>query len=402
MKFLSALFAVFGMFFALTAAQMSMESGKYKVVFSDMPHRWSIIQIFCDGVELGTNTGYYSNIMSPTPGKYIGAGHNEGGLEVFLEGTVTVDENAPVPVAAGVFKGNKVVFRKSSTLADVKMMVTYTLTPEGLRIDKQFTALKEQPLHQLYIWQFCWNVQSSDYLFIRRNGTVGKGTFLNDEKMRVYGEREAYFFSQYLPQAKYATVNFMPEFGRVTGINLLWDRKVYHKYYYWIDLPKTLPAGYTSPVVSMIVRAFPAADKAEWESKAQAEAAALLAQYPFARPAIEREDGVTLPPSDKFQVQKFPLEVIPSARYSISFEICKNPQMSQKPTDHYVVVGYYDSARKFHVLGQYASRVAADGEFHQVQGGFQTPSGDEEIFVYVYNSRSTGSVTVRNLKLTKF
>ena len=402
MKKFSLLAAVFCCVFALCGAQMTMESGKYKVVFHDMPHRWSIIHIYCDGVELGTRSGYYSNVMSPASGKYIGAGHTDGGTEKFLEGTVSVDGGEAVPVKEGVFKGETVVFKKTSMLANIKLSCTYTLTPAGLRADKQFTALKDQPVHQFYMWQFCWNKNTTDYLFIRKDGSVGKGKFLNDNKMRVYGEKEAYFFSQYLPSAKYATVNFFPDFGKFTGRNLLWDvGKAYHKYYFWVDLPKVVKAGYTSPVYSMIARAFPAADLAEWESKAKAEAAALLKEYPFAPTQVETAEGLTLEPSDKFQVKKSALPVEMNSAYNVKFEICKKAGISARPTDSYVLVGYYDSAKKFHILAQLAANIKGDGEFHTVAGGFKTPAEKNTIYLYMYNSRSTGEVTVRNLKLEK-
>ena len=403
MRIFSVMAAVFGCILALSGAQMTLESGKYKVVFQDMPHRWSITNFFCDGVELGTKTGYYSNVMCPKSGKYIGAGHTEGGLEQFLEGTVSVDGGAAEPVKEGVFKGEKIVFKKTSMLANLKLTCIYTLTPEGLRADKQFTALKDQPVHQFYMWQFCWNRKTTDYLFIRKGGDVVKGKFLNDKKMRVYGEPEAYFFSQYLPEGKYATVNFFPDFGKFTGKNLLWDvGRAYHKYYFWVDLPKVVKAGYTSPVYSMIACAFPAENIEQWKEKAQAEAEALLKKYPFAPTPIETAKGLTLEPSDKFQVVKSPLNVKMDSTYNIEFEICKTAGINPKPTENYVLVGFYDKAKKFNILATLAHKIKGDGEFHTIKGSFKTPVENNDIFVYLYNSRSKGRITVRNLKLEKF
>lgn len=404
MKFLSTLMAVIGVSLPLFGATMTMESGKYRILFHDMPHRWSIIHFYYDGIEIGPRTGYYGNVMCPASGKYIGAGHTEGGTEKFLEGTVSVDGGEAVPVGEGVFKGDKVVFKKSSTLANIKLNCTYTLTADGLKIDKQFTALADQPMHQFYLWQFCWTKNTTDYLFIRRDGSVEKGKFLNDNKNRVYGEKEAYFFSQYWPEKQVGFVNFFAEFGKFSGKNLLWDvGRAYHKYYFWIDLPKVVKAGYSSPEMTMIVKAFTADSEAQWEEKSKDTAAELLKQYPFAARPINTEEGVTLEPSKVFQVKKYGLDVYPDGQYNISFEIRKTPGMSARPTDHYVLVGYYDNNKpaKFHVLTSMASKVKDDGEFHQVQGAFKTPATREKIFVYVYNSRSTGFVTVRNLKVEK-
>ena len=316
---------------------MSMESGKYKILFKEMPQRWGIINIYYDGIEIGPKTGYYSNVMSPARGKYIGSGHTEGGTEKFLEGTIAVDGGAAVPVGEGVFKGEKVVFKKSSMLANLKLNCTYTLTPDGLKIDKQFTALADQPVYQFYLWQFCWTSKTTDYLFIRKDGSVVNKKFLNKRGHHpVRGEKEAYFFSQFWPEKQVGFVNFFADFGKFTGQNLLWDiPRAYHKYYFWIDLPKVVKAGYSSPEMTMIVKAFNVDDEAAWVEKSKETAAELLKQYPFAKAPINTEEGITLGPCEKSQqIKKYALDVYPDGEYSISFDIRKTPGISAKQTDH--------------------------------------------------------------------
>ena len=111
---------------------------------------------------------------------------------------------------------------------------------------------------------------------------------------------------------------------------------------------------------------------------------------------------MTLEPSDKFQVVKTVLPVELNSSYSVQFEVCKNAGISKTASDSQILVGYYDKARKFHILAAFAGNIKGDGEFHSIKGGFKTPAEKNTIYLYVYNSRSTGSVIVRNLKLEKF
>ena len=394
-------FAALAGAFAATAKPGDVEliAGDYKVVIGEEPAKWSIVQIFYQGKEIGTRTGHYSNVLCPGRGKYIGAGHTEGGLEKPLSHKLSVD-GRPVKVTAGQHTGKELVFSRESMLDKLKVTVSITLTPDGLKLSKKFTATAEQPVHQFYLFQFCFTNKSSDYLLERRNGSWGQGKFSSNRKFPVYGEKQAFAVCQYVPKFGLGHIVFMTEFGKVSGLNMLWDQTRYHKYYFWIDLPKVLPAGYVSPEVTMVVRAFPVKDAAEWPQAAKSAIAKLKAQYPLLPPPIEDDAGMTLQPSDKFQAHKHPIAVKPGAEYGVEFEIRKTPKMSAKPTDHYVMIGYYNAKKQLKTLFTAAANVKADGEFHVVKGAFKVPEDAANVNFYFYNSRSTGTVTVRRLKVT--
>ena len=388
--------------FAATAEPGDVElvAGDYRVVIGEEPAKWSIVQIFYRDKEIATRTGHYSNILCPDRGKYIGAGHTEGGLEQPLRHSLTVD-GSPVKGTPGRYTGKELVFSRESMLDKVKIAVVITLTPEGLKVTKKFTATAEQPVHLFYLYQFCFTRKSTGYLVARRDGSWGEGKFTDNKKFPVYGEKQAFAVCQYVPEFGLGHVVFMTEFGKVSGLNMLWDQTSYHKYYYWIDLPKVLPAGYVSPEVTMVVRAFPVKDAAAWQQAAKSAVAELKAQYPLLPQPIESDAGVTLPPSDKFQAHKHPINVTPGADYSVEFEIRKTPKLSAKPTDHYVMIGYYNAQKQVKSLFVAAANVKADGEYHVVKGAFKVPQDAANVNLYFYNSHSTGTVTVRRLKVTK-
>ena len=401
-KSLVSLLAVFSML-SVFSADLILESGNYRVVFSDKPELYSITHIWYQNAELGTRSGFYGNILAPENGKYIGAGHTEGGVEKLLECKLSVDGKDVEPGGKTV-KGGKLIFSKKSRLDHVLMHVIYTLTEDGLKIDKRFETLAEQPVYSLYLYQFCWNSCSTDYFFRRRNGTSATGKFQSNRKMCIYGEPEAYCFAQYFPTFNLGVMNYLCGFGAYRGKNLLWDCPNYHKYYFWLDLPEKLPAGYQSDGITMIVRAFDASSRETWLQKAGSLADSLLKQYPFAPNPVHQSPlpaGLVMKGNGKFQCHKVPLALDPGKIYGISFEIRKTPPVSNKASDHFVLIGYYDLERKFHPVASFASNVKSDGEWVKIEGAFKSPTTYENLFLYVYNSHAEGEVALRALEINK-
>ena len=62
------------------AGDYTLVSGDYRICISPK-YKHTIRSIEWKGYMIGTATGYYGAIVIPAPGKYIGAGHTEGGVE---------------------------------------------------------------------------------------------------------------------------------------------------------------------------------------------------------------------------------------------------------------------------------------------------------------------------------
>ncbi|MBQ6471797.1 MAG: hypothetical protein IJJ33_07430 [Victivallales bacterium] len=403
---------------ALLAADkvdMTLIAGDYRVVFDIGTNaKGSIVQIFFKDVELGTRSGWYGSVFCPASGKYIGAGHSEGGKEMVLEQTMTVDEQ-PVGMKEGAVQGKRIVIHKLSALANLKLDSTWLLTPDGLDITKQVTATAEQPAHSFYLFQKCWSPKTDGYLFFRTDGTYDQGNFQpppanpkeapRQVSWPVYGERDAFCFSQFIAEKQMAVLTFRTHSSEVTGINMLWNVPRYHKQYFWMDLPKVIPADYQSPRVSFFIRAFDAADKDEWTAKATAIKDAFVKNYPLFPEHLEPLAGkpLALPPSPgKQQIHKIPLKLEKDTNYAISFDIRKTPGMSKSPNHHYAFVGYYDKASKrYPQLVQLGHAVKPDSEFHKVQGVFRTPATTQQLFIYIYNSQSEGTLEVKDIVIDK-
>ena len=389
----------------LYADTMTLESGNYKFAFSSGENLWTMTGIWFKGKQVAYRTGYYGNVFSPANGKYIGAGHTEGGSEKLISVSVNVDGKDFTPAKDAVFSGKKVVFTRISMLDKLKMNAVYTLTADGLEIKKNFEATDLQKVHQMYLFQLCWGSDSSHFKVIRPDNTVRNGKFNSNEKFPVYGENNALAFSQFFPKQQVGVINAFGNFGAATGKNLLWDRRGYHKYYFWMDLPAVLNKNWKSPDVKLVIRAFDAADEKTWHSAAEQTVKEILKDYPFAPlpDKVEPLKGevLNLPASDKFQCKKVLLPVDTNTRYTINAKICKNPGVSEKASDNQMIVGYYDSKNRFTRICILAANIKGDGKTHTVKGSFKTATVKYEVFLYVYNSKSKAGLTLSDLVLEK-
>ena len=406
-KFFSIAFAL--CLCAIAGPDMTLVSGDYKIVFDiGEKAKCSIVQIFYKDVEIGTRTGWYGTVFCPASGKYIGAGHTEGGSEAPLEKKLIIDGKEQ-PLQEGTFQGNDILLHKTTTLANLKLEASWKLSPEGLYIEKQFTATADQPAHMLYLFQKCWSNKSTDWMLFKMNGGIAEGEFQtppqkpgNDKvTWPLRAETSGFCMTQFFANEKVAHLSYFPDFSNVSGANYLWNVKGYHKQYLQIILPKVIEAGYKSQTYKMLIRGFSANDKNDWKAKATALKDELAAQWPIFPRHLEPLHGsaVTLPPSPgKQQIHKVTLRLQPDSDYDISFQISKTEGMSKSITHHHAFVGYYDKeAKKFPQLAQLATKVPFDGEFHKVQGTFHTPKTDDVLFLYIYNSHSNGTVVVKNI-----
>ncbi len=391
----------------LSANDMILESGPYKVVFSEKEFYCSA-QYFYEGAELGTRTGFYGTILSTTgPNRFIGSGHKEGGVEKLVSLKLNVD-GAEKKVENNLFEGKKIVFDKISMLGSLKLNVNFTITPEGIVIRKQYEAVEAQPIHSFYIFQFCWSKNNDSWLIGRPDGSFRDGRFNSDEGWflcRQDKEPELLWFAQFNSDEKKGILGYFGKYFPGQGTYMFWDRKVYHKFYFSAKTPKIAEKGYRSSEYVMILKGFSSPPDA-WQSKAKEIASELKKQFPPPPPpkVIEPEEAknLTLQGNGNFLCKKLEVELMPGKEYEISFRIAKGKEVSLKTSDNCVLVGQYDRARtKFQVVASFASGIAKDGEYHEVSGKFRAPAELNSPAVYIYNSNTADVLRIQNLRLVR-
>jgi hypothetical protein len=267
-KYYSALPAVFiAMFISsvLRAGTFTVESGDYRLEFSKKLC-YTICRIFYKDYEIGTRSGYYGTVMAPGSGKYIGAGHKEGGREKVLWSSLTCDgkvfnftSNKSKPVT-----GNKIIIEKISRFDQSLFRIRLELTPFGLVEQKRFIALGEQKFKLLYTNLFCWNKLTTNWFALNADGTEESGVFTG-KKVSWHLQREIRWTAIYDIKAQKGVILYYPAIikGAIRKACYWEVPRAYNKFYMMTQVPGQCPKGWKSPVYTVIMRGFSASNVKE-------------------------------------------------------------------------------------------------------------------------------------------
>lgn len=282
------------------AYEYFMESGDYRVRIS-AKFKHTIRQIIWKKFEIARPTGYYGAILAPAPGKFIGAGHKEGGVEKVLSVKVVCDGKNIEPAARLVLKGKKITVDKISRFADLLFNIRLELTPEGLIETKRFVALADQKVHLFYAHIYCFNKSFTDYYALSDTGKVISGKFSLPKLNKLPKDRknlkkawhvrsDVRYASEYDAAAKKGVLLYYPQVikGKLHKSTFWEVPYAYMKYYMVTDVPARIPANWESPAYTVAVRCFEA-DSVESMPQAVKENVEIAAkfQYPvLAKPAL--------------------------------------------------------------------------------------------------------------------
>ena len=278
-KFLIVFFAAVGIL-PLTAYDYFMESGDYRVRISEK-YKHTIREVIWKGYKLATQTGYCGAILCPATGKYIGAGHTEGGSEKVLSVKVLCDGKEVVPAANAAVKGGKVVVEKLSMFDKLLFRVVLELTPEGLIESKRFVATADQKVHLFYAHIYCFNKDFTDYYALTAQNKVVSGKFelpRDNPKARKSAwkvNKEVKYVAEYDAAKNVGVVLYYPTVIKGAMRNAtIWECPwAYMKYYMMTALPKLIAANWESPTYAVAVRGFAAKSLDEFPAAVKAEAA---------------------------------------------------------------------------------------------------------------------------------
>lgn len=372
-------------------------TGKYK---------FCIQKILYKNYVIGNDKGFYGTILANAKNKFIGSGHKEGGTERVQSFKIQLDGKQIDFKAGIVLDGSKIEYQKVSIQDNLKVYVNLTLTKDGIRIDKRFEALDKQNIYSFYIFQFCWSSKTKEWLIGRPDGTFAEGSFKSDKSWHLRREREILWYSLFAPEAQKGILGYFISYYPQQGHYMLWDKPVYHKFYYSAALPKVVSSGMKSRKYSMFIKGFEA-KSVNWEKTAKTLAATLEKQYPLPKPPTETvynfdkniNKCLELKGNGKFMCKKLPLHLIKNQNYNVSFKIKKSDKVSKISSDNYLLIGQYDKNRKFQILASFGSRVLRDNKWHQVSGKFKTPKSISNANIYIYNKRTHASLWVDDLKI---
>ncbi|HPP11258.1 MAG TPA: hypothetical protein PKW42_00865 [bacterium] len=265
------------------SGSFSLQSGPYLVEIS-RKDAFTMKRFSFDGVNLGVATGFYGTIFAPGPGKYIGAGHTEGGKEEVKTLELKVDGQPLAIEAEKTFTGQTITFRKVSHLANLELTQLLRLAADRLVLSRTYRVLKEQPAYSLYVFQFCWSPETREWLAQLGDGRIKEGQFLDDDGWRL--NEDIKWTAVYSPAHQKGVLLYYPEVipGQQRK-SCYRDRKgVYHKYYLMMKLPALLSEGTLLGPYTAVLVGFKAPGP-DWKKEAARQAE--LLQLNFREKQIE-------------------------------------------------------------------------------------------------------------------
>ena len=159
--------------------------GKYKVKISGR-YKYTVRQISYDGRIVGTRSGYYGTVMALAKGKYVGAGHTEGGEERILKMEFFADGKAVVPETGDTLTVKSFLMRKTAMMDKLYFKTELLINQDGITEQKQFQATAKQPLYYIYIYLLCWNKSTTDWIAETAKGEIVRGKFQTERSRQIY------------------------------------------------------------------------------------------------------------------------------------------------------------------------------------------------------------------------
>lgn len=265
---------------SLPAYDYFMESGDYRVRISEK-YKHTVREVIWKKNQLVTQTGYCGAILCPASGKYIGAGHTEGGSEKVLSVRVTCDGKEFVPAAKAVFKGGKVVVEKLSMFDKLLFRIVLELTSEGLIESKRFVATAEQKVHLFYAHIYCFNKGFTDYYAITAADKVISGKFelpRDNPKARKTAWKvnsEVKYVAEYDEAKNVGVILYYPTVIKGASRKAtIWECPwAYMKYYMMTALPKLITENWESPTYAVVMRGFSGKSPADFPALVKEQAA---------------------------------------------------------------------------------------------------------------------------------
>lgn len=246
-------------------------SGAYEVEITPT-YAYTITGIAFEGVQLGDRTGFYGTVIAPQPGKYIGSGHKEGGAERVEAIMLDVDGETTIPLAGRSYHGQCLRLTKLARLDQLRFEVVIELSVDGIKENKRYEALGDQPIHQFAVYAYCWNVSTTEWIARLPDGETREGTFRNDNGWQLKADPK--WAAVYDPGTKKGILMLHPEIIPGMGVrSAFWDvPRRYHKYDVFPKVTNPIPKGEKSGWYRLTIKGF-SADEAAWKETATAVAA---------------------------------------------------------------------------------------------------------------------------------
>lgn len=228
---------------------------------------WTISRILHKGAIITDRTGFYGTVFSPVGGKWIGTGHNEGGIEKVKNAVLTVDGKACELKDKAVYRGQHAELRKQSMMGTIKLEAIYTVMEDRVIERHRYETTEEVKIGVLYGFMHPFLPTTTEWMAEKADGTSVEGTF--DSKGGHRLREDVKWTAIHDPKSQRATLVWYPKPLVGQGMKTFyWDKTVYHKLYNHLYSNATVAAG-TKFEAEVVLRCIET-DTAAWKEKTRA------------------------------------------------------------------------------------------------------------------------------------
>lgn len=248
------------------AAYVTVETRDMTVEFAG-DRAWTISRIVHKGAVITDRTGFYGTVFSPVGGKWIGTGHNEGGVEKVEEAVLTMDGKSCELEDKASYQGNRAVLRKRSIMGPIKLEAVYTVLDDRVVEEHRYELSEEVNIGVLYAFMHPFLPSTTEWMAETPDGAVVEGTFDSKGGHRVHDDVK--WTAIHDPQSQRATLVWYPKPLVGQGLKTFyWDKHVYHKLYNQLFAKSVVPAG--TKIEARVILRCVEADAASWKTKVKA------------------------------------------------------------------------------------------------------------------------------------
>jgi len=256
-------------------AIVTVETRDLKVEFAG-DRAWTIHRLFFKGELVADKNGFYGTVFAAEGGKWIGTGHNEGGIEQIKSVTLTVDGQPRDLADKAVYRGRRAEIHKRSMMGPLALEATYVVTDDCLLERHRYEVTADVKIGTLYAFMHPWLPRTTEWIAEKAGGAFVEGTFDNSGDFKLKDDPK--WTALYDPQSRRAMLAWYPT--PLAGQNIktgYWDKTVYHKLYNQIYSHAAVVRG-AKFEAAVVVRGVEA-DSASWKQAAKSLAAETKSRY---------------------------------------------------------------------------------------------------------------------------
>jgi hypothetical protein len=256
-------------------AYVTVETAEMRVEFAG-ERAWTFSGIWHQGEVITDRHGFCGTVFSPEGGRWIGTGHNEGGIEKIEHVAMTMDGKPCELKDQAVYRGQRAELHKVSAIGPIKLQVAYIVTDNAVLERHRYQVTKEVQIGSMYGFMHPFLPSTTEWLAEKADGTMVEAAFQSDGGHALIADVQ--WAAVFDPTTKQISLVWYPKPLIGQGLKtFFWEKTIYHKLYNQLYAHATLPAGTEFEAVA-ILRCAPA-EAPSWKDKARALAKETRAQF---------------------------------------------------------------------------------------------------------------------------